>query len=601
MDTTELLRQRLQRQKQALDAAIAALRAGGAGQAGPAAAGVHSAPSDGAQQPATALQDGSSRREGDQDADPDDREEGGEAARPTTDPAAAPTGGGHAVPPAEAQAGARPRDPIPRGGADTVAVLRRLLAEDPAAAFARADVDGSGNLTLHEWERAFGADEGVDADVLRALFHDFDADQDGCVSVAEFEAGLQAVRPPASGLDVLRGIVRDLDLEERVVSHLALLYQQRRPADERELPIDDAAIAAHSKPGDMHTVWQGGLSNEVTRALETQVRQLRLQLQQGAALDAAQMNAKFAESTFEGDYGNLQEHLDGAEKKIGLPAPKIYDGMEMQLCGAGDSQKPFPVPNNGVKEAIPAEEWEYVVKPDLSKVYPGGRRGVLLDVYLVAHGAAQRDDGARLDMPLDAAALGEVAERNACSTDELVDSVKTVALRSGKTSFLSEAPLERGIKRLTSESIADEHSAVIAGLEALLKLGTRTLKELRKQLGEALEKAARVETTGERSFAAVAESVKDLASREMLEALVWYARSNLMEAKVCEEEIIGLRLYTGAIHPGLLARSHSLPLARTHAVRASPHFVFVWAFLSQARALAHSNTLARTHLHALQK
>ena len=64
MDTTKLLRKRLEAQKQALDAAIAALRAGGSGQ-----------------QPATALQDGSSRREGDQDADPDAREEGGEAAR----------------------------------------------------------------------------------------------------------------------------------------------------------------------------------------------------------------------------------------------------------------------------------------------------------------------------------------------------------------------------------------------------------------------------------------------------------------------------------------------------------------------------------------
>ena len=85
----------------------------------------------------------------------------------------------------------------------------------------------------------------MDADVLRALFHYFDADHDGRVSVAEFEAGLQAVRPPASGLDVLRGLVRNLELEERVVSHLTLLYQQRRPADERELPIDDAAIAAH--------------------------------------------------------------------------------------------------------------------------------------------------------------------------------------------------------------------------------------------------------------------------------------------------------------------------------------------------------------------
>ena len=218
----------------------------------------------------------------------------------------------------------------------------------------------------------------------------------------------------------------------------------------------------------------------------------------------------------------------------------------MQCNGAGDSQRPFPVPNNGVKEATPAEEWEFVVRPDLAKVYPGGRRGVLLDVFNVAHGAAQRDGGKRLDMPLQAAALEEVAQRNACSPAELVDSVKTVALRSGKASFLSDDPLQRAIKKLKSESVADEHTDTIAGLEALLKLGKKTLKELRRQLGTALEKAPRVETTGERSFAAVADSVQDLASREMLEALVWYARSNLMEAKVCEEEIIGLRLYSGA-------------------------------------------------------
>src|SRR6056300_573081 len=101
--------------------------------------------------------------------------------------------------------------------------------------------------------------------------------------------------------------------------------------------------------------------------------------------------------------------------------------MEMQCTGAGDSQRPFPVPNNGVKEATPAEEWEYVVTPDLAKVYPGGRRGVLLDVFNVAHGAAQKDGGKRLDMPLDDTdALEKVAKGIACSADELVDSVKTV-------------------------------------------------------------------------------------------------------------------------------------------------------------------------------
>ena len=469
----------------------------------------------------------------------------------------------------------------PRGGASTVAVLQALLAEDPAAAFARADIDGSGDLTLDEWERAFGAEEGVDAGALRALFHDFDADQDGRVSLAEFQAGLQAARPSAGGLDVLRGFVRNLELEGRLVSRLAVQLQARRPADEKELPLDAAAIATHWQPGDARAAWQDkGLEDEVARALEAQMGRLQQQLEQGAALDAAQMNAKFAGSTFEGDYGDLQEHVDGVEKKIGLPALKIWEAMEMQCNGAGDSQRPFPVPNNGVKEATPAEEWGFVVRPDLAKVYPGGRRGVLLDVFNVAHGAAQRDGGKRLDMPLDDTdALEKVAKGIACSADELVDSVKTVALRSGKASFLSDDPLQRAIKKLKSESVADEHTDTIAGLEALLKLGKKTLKELRRQLGTALEKAPRVETTGERSFAAVAESVQDLASREMLEALVWYARSNLMEAKVCEEEIIGLRLYSGAF---------SLCLARTR----SP------ALPLRARLLAHVLPLQYTRAHA---
>ena len=63
----------------------------------------------------------------------------------------------------------------------------------------------------------------------------------------------------------------------------------------------------------------------------------------------------------------------------------------------------------------------------------------------------------------------------------------------------------------TCESIGEDHSHTIRGLEELVKLGSKTLKELGR-LGESLEMASR-----ERSFAAVAEFVKDLASREMLE------------------------------------------------------------------------------------
>jgi hypothetical protein len=219
----------------------------------------------------------------------------------------------------------------------------------------------------------------------------------------------------------------------------------------------------------------------------------------------------------------------------------VYEGH----VNATDSKALFKVPNNGGYETTPEEEWNFVVNPDLDNTYPGGRRGTKLDVYNLAHGA-QKHGGARLDMPLDVAdnRLAEVAKQNACSAEELVDSVKTVGLRWGRASCLSEDPLKRAIKKLGETQ--EDHSDTIRGLDALVKLGNKTLKKLGEMLGEALEKAPRVETTGERSFAAVAECVKDLASREMLEALARYSRTKLMETKACEEDVIGLRLYTGA-------------------------------------------------------
>jgi hypothetical protein len=58
-------------------------------------------------------------------------------------------------------------------------------------AFAPADMDGSGGLTLDEWMHAFRGEGGAKAFVLRALFDDFDADQDCSVSLAEFQAGVE--------------------------------------------------------------------------------------------------------------------------------------------------------------------------------------------------------------------------------------------------------------------------------------------------------------------------------------------------------------------------------------------------------------------------
>ncbi len=78
--------------------------------------------------------------------------------------------------------------------------------------------------------------------------------------------------------------VRCIGLEDLFASHLALMLQERRPAGEKELPIDLAAIATHLNSGNMEAAWQEGLSDEVAHAFG---KQLRLLQRAGGTMDAA--------------------------------------------------------------------------------------------------------------------------------------------------------------------------------------------------------------------------------------------------------------------------------------------------------------------------
>jgi len=65
-----------------------------------------------------------------------------------------------------------------------------------------ADADPSGDLSLEEFEVAFGTD--VDAEVVQQLFFELDHNGDGKVSWQEFTVGLQSV-PVTDDLSVLKG------------------------------------------------------------------------------------------------------------------------------------------------------------------------------------------------------------------------------------------------------------------------------------------------------------------------------------------------------------------------------------------------------------
>ena len=240
---------------------------------------------------------------------------------------------------------------------------------------------------------------------------------------------------------------------------------------------------------------------------------------------------------------------------MGLPAKSLAQGIKLQCCDCSDAHTLFAVNNNGGYETTSAQEYEFVKLPQLDKTYPGNRRAALLDAVLVAHAATRDDGGERLDMPLEAAALEQVAKKNKCTSEEMLDSVKFVLVSKAKEAFMGMPAVVRAIKALerqqgTAAACADSsdesNARILNGLKELAGLGGRKLKEARKVVASALREAQRIPKTGWGSFTAVAERVQAVVSREMLEALVLQARRNLAQANMTEEELTGLRLYTGA-------------------------------------------------------
>ena len=130
---------------------------------------------------------------------------------------------------------------------------------------------------------------------------------------------------------------------------------------------------------------------------------------------------------------------------MGLPAADIMKGMENQCCHSDIAHQEFNPSNYTGIRTTAAREFEFVVRPDLSIEYPGGRRAVLLDVFLFACGAARANGGERLDMP-----LKQIPARyeDAAFGADMLDSVKSVAAQKAKEAFLTKEALERAAEQL---------------------------------------------------------------------------------------------------------------------------------------------------------
>jgi Ca2+-binding EF-hand superfamily protein len=69
-------------------------------------------------------------------------------------------------------------------------------------------------------------------------------------------------------------------------------------------------------------------------------------------------------------YGDISEFHEGLESKIGLPNPRVFEGMLAEHCARADSSDDFTAWNYGIT-STPRIEWEFVVCPDANTIYFG--------------------------------------------------------------------------------------------------------------------------------------------------------------------------------------------------------------------------------------
>ena len=211
---------------------------------------------------------------------------------------------------------------------------------------------------------------------LDSVFAACDHNGDGTITAEEFEQQLQLMNPAGSVASYFEKML----LSAGVVQTLARALTQRAAAVDKNDPID--AVMSKFSPGHFVEVLETS-QDELVHALGKHCDSLRAQRASEAA--AVDVNGKFApdDGTFEGAYGGMTDFLAGIDA-IGLPQPRVLEGMHAEFNDSGDSDVEWTTSNYGGIVTHPRLEWEYVVCPDMTKIYPGGRIPTKIETFLYA-------------------------------------------------------------------------------------------------------------------------------------------------------------------------------------------------------------------------
>ena len=193
---------------------------------------------------------------------------------------------------------------------------------------------------------------------------------------------------------------------------------------------------------------------------------------------------------------------------------------------AADSDIEWTTSNYGGIVTTAKIEWEFVVAPDLTKVYPGYRIPIQIDMFLYAVAAQGFDD--ELDSLLLDAGAGPCNGGGNC-----------VAALQGPadSSFLRKVLLRPVDQRLVDEVVN--------------KLDTALSEHLDANEVETLKNAAASQTQTMSSVRhLVMRSTVDaltgaLLSKKEMKRLIEMERERTSKAKITKEDLIGVRLYIG--------------------------------------------------------
>mmetsp|Transcript_28961 Transcript_28961/g.69542 ORF Transcript_28961/g.69542 Transcript_28961/m.69542 type:complete len:1427 (-) Transcript_28961:999-5279(-) len=343
------------------------------------------------------------------------------------------------------------------------------------ALFADMDMDHSQELNKDELAQALRS-KGIKMSnkEIDKLFAKMDVNGDNKVSVEEF---MFVMNIPTDNVRV--------ELERWLTFTgvlTALMRRLPRRLSPDSGPLDGVKSLTETKAA---KACFKGLADELSELVVVGARALRDA--EDKAKSALQSNSKYATSNevFAGSFGTISHYSEGLDAHVGLPNAKVWETMRKEHCTSMDSLDTFETSNYGGTQAKPVQEWEIVVKPVITRVYPGQRHVRELDIFL----KVAQVDGMKIE------------------NEQEKDTARMLLVRTALSQFAADANGKRK---------------------------------------KALETVMNSSTTS--SFADVCAALKEWVSKDELTTMVDIRIKHLQQANLCREEIVALRLYTGPMY-----------------------------------------------------